>query len=91
MHTLYFWRSPQETLAEIRRVLKADGRLVLGFRSGEDPRAARDFPASVYRFYLPEEVEGLLRGAGFGEVRLTSAGEGPRSVVFAVARRGART
>ena len=86
VHTLYFWRNPRDTLAEIRRVMKADGRLVLGFRSGEDPGIVRDFPASMYRFYRREEVEGLLEDAGFGEVSLMSSGDDPRKVVFAVAR-----
>lgn len=88
VHTLYFWRSPRDTLAEIRRVLKADGRLVLGFRSGEDPGIVRDFPSSVYRFYRGEEVESLLDGAGFGEVHLGDSGDGPRRMVVALARRG---
>lgn len=78
VHTIYFWPRPEQDLAEIHRVLAPGGRLVIGFRPGEDPNFARDFPASVYAIRPIAEVETLLAGAGFSNVttlrRPTKAG-----------------
>ena len=87
VHTLYFWRDPPEVLAEIRRVTKPGGRLVLGFRGAEDSRVTDEFPASIYRFYRSAEVKSLLEAGGFHDVRLIGADGGPRNVVLAVAER----
>ncbi len=64
VNTIYFWRDPKSYAAEIFRVLKPGGKLSLGF-------AARDFmetlPFTSYKFnlYNVEEVQGLLKSAGF--------------------------
>lgn len=68
VHTLYFWREPDRALAEIRRVLKPAGRLVLAWRY--DAEAVRSFPASAYRFHDEAGVLRLLRDAGFCNVRV---------------------
>lgn len=68
VHTLYFWREPERALAEIRRVLRADGRLVLAWRY--DPEAVRCFPAPVYRFHDEAGVLRLLGDAGFHRARV---------------------
>ena len=83
VHTVYFWADPGAHLREIRRVLADGGRLVLGFHSMEDKRAA-DFPASVYTFYTVEEVGGLLEASGFERVDLAHA---PGGLVIATACR----
>lgn len=67
VHAIYFWERPQEPLAQARRVLGGTGRLVLGMRERTEDGASH-FPASVYRFYSGEEVEALLRAAGFSRV-----------------------
>ena len=62
-------------------VIRAGGRLVLGFRPGGN-RGAEDFPASVYSFHTSEQVGQMLLQAGFdvdepplaiGEVLLVTA------------------
>ena len=82
MHTIYFWTDPKQHLAELRRVLKEDGLLVLGFHSKDHP-AARDFPASVYTFYGVEDARRLLEQAGFERI-VVSPDPGP---VLVTARR----
>jgi ubiquinone/menaquinone biosynthesis C-methylase UbiE len=69
VHTLYFWPDPVRQLAELRRVLRRGGRLVLGFRPKEDA-ASRDFPHTVYSFHSCGDVEEMLVRAGFAKVRV---------------------
>lgn len=72
IHTIYFWDDPNLHLREVHRVLREDGRFVLGFRPKEDP-ATVDFPASVYSFYTSDQVRVLLQQAGFEDVRVERA------------------
>lgn len=64
VNTLYFWPDAGAALREIRRVLRRDGRLVLGIRS---PWMMRLSPITWFGFRLRpvREVEELLRSAGF--------------------------
>jgi ubiquinone/menaquinone biosynthesis C-methylase UbiE len=67
VHTIYFWDDPRRHLRELRRVLRSGGRLVVGFHAKETA-AATSFPESVYRFHSAQDVEGMLRDAGFRDV-----------------------
>jgi ubiquinone/menaquinone biosynthesis C-methylase UbiE len=84
VHTIYFWATPVAHLREARRVLKNDGRFVLGFRAANEP-ALRNFPASVYTFRPAEQIRQMLLAAGFGSVSLVDRGAAARGVLFAVA------
>ena len=83
VHTLYFWKNPPEILRQLRESLREQGRLVLAFRvEGADiPERFRD---PTYRFYTEDEVEQLLREAGFAEIQLVRA-QHAKGVVHAVA------
>jgi ubiquinone/menaquinone biosynthesis C-methylase UbiE len=63
VHTLYFWPQPERDVAEIARVLKPDGRLLLAFRK-RTPQVEAAFPAEIYRFKSQDEVTALVTGAG---------------------------
>jgi ubiquinone/menaquinone biosynthesis C-methylase UbiE len=84
VHTVYFWKQPLEHLKEARRVLRAGGRLVLGFRPRGNPAVA-DFSPAVYTFRSAEEIKDLLLSAGFRSVRLERPGRPARGTVFALA------
>ena len=86
VHTLYFWPDPIKDLQEIRRVMREGGRFVLGFRL-KDEKALAEFPVSVYTFYTADEIQLLLRRAGFEEVRILSGRVLGKAVLFAVAVR----
>lgn len=67
VNTLYFWKPPEPYLAEIHRVLKSGGRLVLGIRV----KAQLDelpLDRTIFSAYTLEEVETLLLNAGFSDV-----------------------
>jgi ubiquinone/menaquinone biosynthesis C-methylase UbiE len=64
VNTIYFWNDPEKELSEIRRVLKADGILVLGLR----PKSTMQYyPFVQYGFtmFTKEEVSEILIKNGF--------------------------
>jgi hypothetical protein len=67
VNTLYFWEQPEVAAAELFRVLRSGGRLMIGF----SPRAVLERMSVTrhgFRLYEAEEVEGLLSQAGFSSV-----------------------
>lgn len=68
---LCFFDAPGRALIEARRVLRPDGRLVVGFLDRTSPPGRRyreERRGAFYedaRFYTPDETAGLLRDAGF--------------------------
>jgi ubiquinone/menaquinone biosynthesis C-methylase UbiE len=84
VHTLYFWPEPAQQLRELRRVLRAEARLVLGFRERSDEAVAQ-FPAPTYRFYSTEEVAALLSGADLSNIDMRTSDVAP-GLRIAIAR-----
>ncbi len=77
VNTIYFWRDPAVPLRELRRVLRADGSLAVGF----SPRAVmQKLPVTRHGFtlYEPNEIGRLLEAAGFGDVEILP-GPDPRA------------
>lgn len=64
VNTLYFWPALGPVMAELARVLKPGGRLVLGFQTAE---AVRAWPGHVHGFRAWEEADicDALAAAGF--------------------------
>ena len=90
MNTLYFWAEPVRDLREIRRVLRPEGRLVLGFRDRSD-EALASFPSPTYRFHSASEVAALLAVAGFAGIDVHDAAAGPGLRVAVAGRRAGET
>ena len=65
VNSLYFWPDPAAAMAELARVIRPGGRLVLCFEPAEE---LRKWPGHRFGFRLfeVEEVEALVTAAGFG-------------------------
>ena len=83
VHTIYFWPDPARHLAEIHRVLRPGGRLLLGFRD-RTPDVEASVPPDIYHLRSRDEVLALLTAAGFETT--ASAGSG-RNLWIADARK----
>jgi len=71
VNTIYFWPDPIGPLSELRRVLRAGGRLVVCF----NPRVTLQkvpFTKYGFSFYEPEHVQRLLESVGFANVQMVS-------------------
>jgi SAM-dependent methyltransferase len=69
LNTLYFWDNPSADLGEVRRVLKPDGKLVLGAIAPSSTKTNPVFRHG-FRFYEPEEIQAMLGAAGFVDVAI---------------------
>jgi SAM-dependent methyltransferase len=74
-HVVYFWMEPARDLAEIRRVLRPGGRLVLGFFPSEDGTSGRTR-------YPVERAVRFLGRAGFTDVSAERRSAGGQSLAW---------
>jgi SAM-dependent methyltransferase len=64
INVLYFWETPARELAELRRVLRPGGQLLLGIR----PRGVMEqmpFTRHGFTLYTPDELRETVASAGF--------------------------
>lgn len=64
INTIYFWEDLKATLTEFRRVLKKNGRLVIGMRP-KRTMVAYPFTRFGFNMYSREDVVALVTDAGF--------------------------
>jgi SAM-dependent methyltransferase len=88
VHNLYFWPKPEATIAEIARVLRPDGRILMVFRGREHPLPKRLDPA-VYNDVTTNQCLAWLASAGF-EGQNHHPDEVPPEVSFVLATRSPR-
>jgi ubiquinone/menaquinone biosynthesis C-methylase UbiE len=71
VNSLYFWPDPAEAMAELVRILRPGGRLVLCLQT---PEAVRAWPGHVHGFraYGADEIAALMEKAGFGRPTIAS-------------------
>ena len=79
VHVIYLWEDPARRVAEVRRVLRPGGRLVLGFRG---PGTGSRGPKAD-----PEEVSRWLAEGGFDQVARHAGGDAARPLAWICARR----
>jgi SAM-dependent methyltransferase len=71
VNTIYFWPNPAEDLAELRRVLRGGGQVVITFRVKRlrDGRWVVSAGTPAFRDHSLRGVRELLRQAGFEDIR----------------------
>lgn len=67
VNTLYFWDDPPQVLAELKRILKPGGQLIIAIRPKQQ---AEKYPFVKHGFtlYSKEELVQLLKDGGFANV-----------------------
>lgn len=86
VNTIYFWTAPEEGLAELFRILRPGGQLLIAFRPAPALRRYR-YSQHGLTLYAPVEVEALLRQAGFTGIRLVERHDDRLGYCCALSRR----
>ena len=82
VNTTYFWPDLHRGMAELARVLRPGGRLVLGFGSDEALRRA-GYEERGFTLHTAAQIEDALRASGFAPSALQRLDrEGPRGAFF---------
>lgn len=63
VNTVYFWRNPDVTIKKIKKILKRDGKLVLGYHEKSEMEKM-PLNRDVFMYYSVKELEGLLSSDG---------------------------
>jgi ubiquinone/menaquinone biosynthesis C-methylase UbiE len=77
INTIYFWDVPEKAIAELRRVLKPNGKLYVGMRTKEDMHLLNNITQHNFNIRSFVEIEELIRDGGFNEVMYTVYSDAP--------------
>ena len=84
MLVLHHVPEPEKALAEVARVLKPGGRIIIGDMLPHDRESYRQQMGHVWLGFSDEHISRMLTEAGFGRIRIVPLHAGP-------ARQGTRT
>jgi ubiquinone/menaquinone biosynthesis C-methylase UbiE len=84
-HTIYFMPDPAATIADIARVLRPGGTLVIACRTSDDATPAW-IDLHIYRIRSADEITEMLRVAGFDTVDHEPGDAGTHAIHLFVAR-----
>ena len=70
VNSIFYWKSAQQAISELRRVLETNGKLVLCFTC-KDSMEDRRFARHGIALYEAEEIDTMMKAAGFCEVNFT--------------------
>jgi len=68
LHSIYFWKNPEDSLKEIKRVLKPDGLLAITIQPKDKWEPNVD--ASIMTLYFGKDLAALFSDAGYRNVRV---------------------
>jgi arsenite methyltransferase len=86
-NVIYFWKDPVANLQEIRRVMKAGGRVALYVIAKEELLKFKVTQTGVYQLCAGEDLVRLLTQAGFRQARFVTKAERHRTGVCALAEK----
>jgi SAM-dependent methyltransferase len=67
VNTIYFLEDPYIMIKKIYKILKPEGRLVIGFEQNNYMKDNR-LDNEVFNYYSPEDIEKMLKGSGFNNI-----------------------
>lgn len=88
VNTIYFWEDTCRALQEMKRVLKTNGRLVIGFRS-KARMEQWDLKKQEVSLFTPDEneVKSLLKEAGYIDIKIEHFMDKSKEFYCAIARK----
>lgn len=82
VHTIYFWPEFNRGLAELARVIKPGGRLLLGF-SSDDTLRDEGWVERGFSAYSQQQVSDACQSQGFLPAQLNAIERQPRGKIYA--------
>jgi ubiquinone/menaquinone biosynthesis C-methylase UbiE len=86
VNAIYFWPNPVSSLQQIRRVLRQNGLIIIGFKA-RSVLEKHKVTQNGFSMYESNQVEALLKEAGFRDVRCNFEGSGDEQCIAAEGRK----